>query len=110
MKYLIEFPTEGDSSILVEVDEPEPEGGMVQAARSGEISKASQTFEAALERIKPAAGTIIAKLRSLADPPDEIDVEFGLKLSVEAGAFIASTGTEANLKVRLNWKRRKAEA
>jgi hypothetical protein len=110
LKYLIEFPTEGDSPILVEVDEPEPEGGMVQAARPGQISKASQTFEAALERIKPAAGTIIAKLRSLADPPDEIDVEFGLKLSVEAGAFIASTGTEANLKVRLNWKRRKAEA
>ncbi|MHC4115894.1 MAG: CU044_2847 family protein [Planctomycetota bacterium] len=110
MKRLIEFPTKGNSSILVEVDEPEPEGGMVQAARTGEIAKASQTFEAALDRIKPAAGAIIAKLRGLGESPDEIDLEFGLKLSVEAGAFIASTGTEANLKVRLNWKREKAEA
>jgi len=105
VKRLIEFPLEGEGTILVEVDEPVPEGGLVQAARPGEIAaRASQTFEAALERIQPAAGAIIAKLRGLAIPPDEFGVEFGLKLSAEAGAFSASAGTEANFKVKLTWK------
>jgi hypothetical protein len=106
VKRLVEFPLEGEGTILVEVDEPEPKGGVVQAGRPGEIAvRASQTFEAALERIKPAAGAIIVKLRGLANPPDEVEVEFGLKLSAEAGAFIASAGTEANFTVKLTWER-----
>ena len=105
LKHLIEFPLENGGSIIVEVDEPESEGGVVRAARPGEIAaKASETFEAALERIKPAAGAIIAKLRSLGDSPDEIEVEFGLKLSAQAGAFVASVGGEAHYKVTLKWR------
>ena len=108
MKRLIEFDLEDGGSILVEVEEPE--GAVVPAARAGGVpEKARQTFEAALEKIKPAAGTIIAKLRGLSDPPDEVGVEFGLKLSAEAGAFVASAGTEANYKVTLTWKREKKE-
>jgi hypothetical protein len=106
MKQLIEFPLEEGGSIVVEVDVPEQEGGSVHAARPGEIAaKAEQTFEAALERIKPAAGAIIGKLRGLSDPPNEMEVEFGLKLSAEAGAVIAAAGAEANYKVVLKWKR-----
>lgn len=106
MKHLIEFPLENGNSILVEVDEPAPEGGVVRAARPGEIAvKAGQTFESALERVKSAAVAIIAKLRGLADPPDEVEVEFGIKLSADAGAFVASTGAEANYTVTLTWKR-----
>lgn len=111
MKRLIEFPLEGGGSIVVEVDEPAPEGGVVRVARPGEIAAtAGQTFEAALERIKPAAGTIIAKLRSLSDAPDEVLVEFGLKLSAEAGVFVATAGVEANYKVTLKWKRESSES
>ena len=35
----------------------------------------------------------------------EIEVEFGMKMDVKAGAIIASTGVEANFKVKLKWKR-----
>jgi len=59
MKRLIEFPLQDGGSIVVEVDEPASEGGVTRAARPGEIAaRASQTFEAALERIQPAAGII----------------------------------------------------
>jgi hypothetical protein len=106
MKKLIEFPLEDGGTILVQVDEPVPEGSVVKAARSDEITrKASQTFEKALDRIKPAATTLITKLRDLADPPDEIEVEFGLMLSADAGAFIAYAGAEANYTIKLTWKR-----
>jgi len=107
MKRLVEFPLEDGSSMLVEVDEPEPEGGVVRAARPGEIvARSQQTFEQALEKVKPAAGLVIQKLRSLSDPPDEIDVEFGLKLSAEAGAaLLAAAGVEANYRITLRWKK-----
>jgi hypothetical protein len=104
---LIEFPLQDGGSIYVEVDEPEPEGGLRRAARPGEITaKAGETLEDALEKIKPAAQAIIARLRELQDAPDEVGVEFGIKLSAAAGAFIASAGVEANYKVTLKWAKK----
>ena len=105
MKQLVEFELEEGGTILVEVDAPQ-EAGMVKAARGGEVvQRAQQTFEAALDKVRPAAAAIIKKLRTLHDPPDEIEVEFGLKMSAEAGAVVASAGVEANYKVTLTWKR-----
>jgi hypothetical protein len=105
MKHLIEFPLEDGGSILIEVEVEETEGGIVPAARPGEIAaKAEQTFEAALDKVKPVASAVIAKLRDLSDLPDEVGVEFGIKLGAKAGAFIASADSEANFKVTLTWK------
>ena len=106
MKRLIEYPLEGGGVILVEVDGVEPTGSRVRGGSPAEVAeRARQTFEASLERIKPAAAAIIAKIRELSDKPEEIGVEFGIKLSAEAGVVIASTGVEANFKVTLLWKR-----
>jgi hypothetical protein len=107
MKHLIEFPLEDGSSILVEVDEAESAGGVVRAARPGEIAeKAGQTFEAAIDKVKPAAAAIIDKIRSLHDAPDEVEVQFGLKLNATAGAVVASAAMEANYSVTLKWKKK----
>jgi hypothetical protein len=106
MKRLIEFDLQEGGAIVVEVDEPEPEGGFELTARPGEIvAKTGQTFENLLDRIRPAASAIIGKLRALSDAPDEMTVEFGLKMSAEAGAVIAAASAEANYKVTLSWKR-----
>jgi hypothetical protein len=106
MTHLIEYDLEDGGSILVQVKEPLSEGRVVKAASAGEvIEKAEQTFEEALDRVKPAAGAIINKLRELTDPPDEIEVEFGLTMNAKAGAFVASAGVEANYAVTLTWKR-----
>lgn len=110
MKHLVEFPLEDGSTTVVEVNEPEPDG-VRRVARAGEIAeKATQTFEAALERIKPAASAIVAKLRDLNTTPSEIGVEFGIKLSAKAGAIFASADSEANFKVTLKWKPKGAES
>jgi hypothetical protein len=39
------------------------------------------------------------------DAPDEVGVEFGVQLSAQTGAFIASVAAEANFKVSLTWRR-----
>lgn len=106
MKKPIKFFLKNGGSILVETDVPQPEGGVMPAARADEIvAKANRNFEAALEKIKPAAEAIMNKLHDLSDSPDKIEVEFGVKLSADAGAIIASTGAEANFKVTLAWNR-----
>ena len=107
MKRLVEFPLEDGSTILVEVDEPESAGGTARVARGDNktVAKANQTFEKALDKIKPTANAVISKLRDLTHSPDEITVEFGLKLSAEAGAVLAAAGIEANYKVTLTWKK-----
>lgn len=104
-KQLIKFPLEEGGFIWVEVNTAETQG-LVPASRGSEVSQeARQTFEAALEKVRPAAQAIIGKLRALHDPPDEVTIEFGLKMSAEAGAIIAAAGAEANYKVTLTWKR-----
>jgi hypothetical protein len=102
---MIEFPMEDGTALMVEVDEPVREGGVVRAARPGEIAeRAGQTFEAALERVKPMAAAVVTRLRELAQGPDEIHIEFGIKLSASAGAVLAAAGMEGNYKVTLVWR------
>jgi Trypsin-co-occurring domain 1 len=106
VKRLIEYPLNDGSSVLVEVDE-EARGGVVRRGGPSEVvaEKVTQTFETALEKIRPAAVELIAQFRNLSAPPQIAVVEFGVKLSAEAGAFIASVATEANFKVTLTWRR-----
>ncbi|CAA9551796.1 MAG: hypothetical protein AVDCRST_MAG73-2872 [uncultured Thermomicrobiales bacterium] len=105
MKHLIAFPTDDGGTVVVEVEE-EPAPGMVRAARPGEVAeRAGQTFAAALDTVRLAAETIVAKLGALSEQPNETTVQFGIKLSAQAGALIASTDAEANFAVTLKWTR-----
>lgn len=106
MKRLVEYPLEDGSSVIVEVSEADVEG-VARAGRAGEvIEKATQTFESALKKVKPAALAALSMMRELGDSPDEVGVEFGVKLGAKAGAVIASADTEANFVFKLVWKRK----
>lgn len=106
MTQLIEFPLNDGKSIILEVNESYIGGNTIPVTNAGEVvAKAKQTFENAMENIKPAAGIIIAKLRDISDPPDEIEVEFGITLSASAGAIVTNASIESNYKVKLTWKK-----
>jgi hypothetical protein len=80
--------------------------GMVPAARADGLATAAElSFEQALDRVRPAADALVAKLRALATRPDEVEVTFGLRMSAKAGAVIAVSGAEANFTVALRWTR-----
>jgi hypothetical protein len=104
MKQLAEFQIQGTTdTVIVEISASAE--GLVPVANPGDIAvKVGQSLEAALQKIKPAASAVVATLKSLADSPDEIKVEFGVKLSAKAGAILASADAEANYKVTLSWK------
>lgn len=102
MKHLVSFPLEEGGSIVIEIDEPET-GGTVRAGREGTIEKAKETFEEALNKVLPATKTVVEKLRDMTSKPDEIEVTFGINLSTQAGAFIASATAQANFGVTMRW-------
>ncbi len=102
MKRLVEFPLEEGGSILVQIDEPDT-GGTIRAGREETIEKARDTFEDALNRVLPAAKSVVEKLQSMAIRLDEIEVNFGTNLSAKAGAFIALASAEANFGVIVRW-------
>jgi NTP-dependent ternary system trypsin peptidase co-occuring protein len=107
MKRIAEFRLDGGGTVLVEVDEL-PAGPTVRGLgqdRSKLVEQADRTFEDATAAVVPAAHSLIARVRSIADPPDEVGIEFGLQLSAQAGAFIASAAAEANFKVSMVWRR-----
>ena len=54
---------------------------------------------------EPIASALIEKLRGISDPPEEVQVEFGLSLSAEASAVLASASTSAHYRVTLRWER-----
>jgi prefoldin subunit 5 len=104
MGRLVEFPLDDGSYVLVEVEEPENDG-LRRVGREEVVERATQTFDEALDKIRPASEAILKRLQTLSQAPDEITVEFGLKLSAEAGAFVCSGKVEANYTVTLKWKR-----
>ncbi|BAY87688.1 hypothetical protein NIES267_72120 (plasmid) [Calothrix parasitica NIES-267] len=106
MKHIIEFPLDDGDSVLIEVDEAASTDDRISIGE--QVSQtAQQSFESALEKVKPVADTIMSKVRNLNDPADEVEVQFGIKMSAELGAVIASGNAEVNYQINLKWKKNK---
>ena len=104
MKRVVAFPLDAGGAVLIEVDD-ESNSATARSLRSGELSeKIVSNFEGTLEAIKHAAVSVASNFRNLADAPAELEVQFGIKLSGQAGAFIASASTEAQFQVKIVWK------
>jgi hypothetical protein len=101
--HYVEVPLPDGASLVVEAAE-EPSEDVVRAGVVHEVAAdAVESFESALERVRHAAGVVFERMRSIDHRPDEITVEFAIKLGARAGVVIASTAVEANLTVRLHW-------
>ena len=106
MSHLVKFPLDSGGFVFIEAEASEDEGGIVKAGL-GFPDEAVQSFETAMNNLGPIASTIVSKLISISNPPDEASVEFGLTLSAGAGIVITKVETEANFKVSLTWTRGK---
>jgi hypothetical protein len=100
---LVQFQVAGGGTVLVEVDDQEP--GVARASRVNDmVVQAKQSLEPALDSIRAMANVSLERLQDLAQRPDELEVEFGVRLNAEAGAVIAKTQAEGHLKVKLAWR------
>jgi len=108
-KRLVEFPLQGGGSVLVEVEDDVGGDGVTRGwgdTNRRVVDQAQQNFEQAVGRVQPAIQGLLTQLRSVAESPEQIQVEFGLQLSAEVGAFVAGASTTGNFKVSMTWQRR----
>jgi hypothetical protein len=106
MKRLVEFPLDQGGSVLVEIDEA-PTGPAMRGLgkdRPTVAERTDKTFEEATATVVPAARSLLDRLRADDDPADEISIDFGVQLSAQTGAFIASAAVGANFRVSMTWR------
>jgi hypothetical protein len=104
---LVEFSLEDGKTLFVEVEQPKG-GGLKPVAREpGEIAvKAKKTFEEAMKNLEPMITSIKKQLDAANQPADEVEVKFGVKLSSEVGAILASVGGEITYEITLKWNKK----
>jgi len=98
---LVKFPLTAGGSILVEVDDPQI--GNRQVSRDMAV-RSVDNFDSVVAQVKPGVEILIAQLRDLTSRPDQVSLEFGIKLTAGGDALIAKTSLEGNIKVTLTWK------
>jgi hypothetical protein len=118
MSYLRLASGEGEAAdVLVEVGEGgnlpatgEQNAGLGRWARdqAGEaVTVAQSGFEEAVRRaVSVNARAVLAAAGALEEPPDEMEITFGLKVTGEAGNLaVGKVAGESNYQVRMVWKR-----
>ncbi|MFI9642330.1 CU044_2847 family protein [Micromonospora sp. NPDC051925] len=103
MSQIVEFPLEDGGTIRFETAD---EDGTIPVGRAGAaVTRAHETLESALSHLRQVSVAVLRNLRDVAEPPDRVSVEFGVKVSAQTGLVVASGTSEANLTVQLEWNR-----
>jgi Trypsin-co-occurring domain 1 len=100
---LIEFPVASGSNATIKIEVQDDAAGNVPVART--LERATRTFEEVIGQVRPAIDVVMAQMQLLAIKPETTSVEFGIKLSAGADAWIAKTAIEGNLKVTFTFKK-----
>jgi hypothetical protein len=97
--------TEPEDIILVDFA-PAPGVRGVAITRADVAEKSAEALQKAMEAIRGMARKTVRTIQSIpmAECPDKVELEFGLKLDAEAGSLLAKTGTEAAITVTLTWE------
>lgn len=114
MKKIVEFEVEGGPPVYVEVEaarvsEDESLAGFEPVRRSlarGPAEEVGGRWRGAIEAVRPAVEDVVEVFRHVATP-DEIGVEFSLKLNTKVNAFVFSSDGEATFKVALKWSNKR---
>ena len=68
------------------------------------VEHTQQNLDEVLAHTRPAVTALLRQLRGQVDTPDEIDVEFGIQISLDVGACIARASSAANFRVTMRWR------
>jgi Trypsin-co-occurring domain 1 len=95
-----------DNSILIEVSPESGESlGEARVSRAGMVvTDVTKTFEDALSSIPNIANAIVAKMDCFTERPEEVSVEFSIKLNAAADVIIAKTSVEGAFKISVKWR------
>ncbi|MFE5618324.1 CU044_2847 family protein [Streptomyces sp. NPDC056524] len=99
---LARIALDGGGTILVEAAEAEEDGPVKASGLPGDaIRELPVRLGQALEPVTDLARTVLGRLRDAG--PAELEVEFGIDLSTEAGVVITKAQAACHLTVRMVW-------
>ncbi|NUP20707.1 MAG: hypothetical protein HOZ81_32435 [Streptomyces sp.] len=94
---------DGEGTAVFEAETGLAGSDLELAAGDGVVARAQTSLREALDRVRPALSQVSETVREL--KPDEMEIQFGLKIGGESGVIIAKGTTEVNFAVRVIWKR-----
>src|SRR5262245_5287606 len=99
----VKFSLDGGGTVLLESDEAL--GALPVSALGDRATQAVSALEASLDSIRSLAASMMSRLHEdLPNPPQEVELTFGIKASAEMNALVvAKAGGEANFTVKLKW-------
>lgn len=105
MSELLRLDSGEGGTVLVEVADdsggPVTRGGRARTA----VLDAGESLERVVGQLGPVVKGIVSELQAAADWPDEIEIEFAIKVSADANLIIARTGGETNFRITLRRSR-----
>lgn len=118
MVALVQVPLDGGGTMLVQLsDEPGlgPVAGSQPVTRTGPVhagrvqdqveeivTQTSLTLRSALEPLAQMSRQVLEQFAE--SSPQEVEVQFGVALTAEAGAVLTKAGAACHLNVTLTWK------
>jgi NTP-dependent ternary system trypsin peptidase co-occuring protein len=105
MSELLAFQGDLNDRVVVEVAEEDP-GFQLIAAPGGKVAVAARGLGEMLGAVRSTIAAVVTGIADLEVPDThrgEITVEFGVKCSAEAGAYIAKATGEGHLTVTVRW-------
>jgi len=107
MERLAIFTTADGDEVAVQVADDglaSPGGLTTRGIPSGRlIERTEQSLDEVLSHARPAVASLLRQVRQQEDAPDELEVEFGIQISLEVGAYIAAASSTANFRVTMRW-------
>ncbi|MET9073355.1 CU044_2847 family protein [Streptomyces sp. NPDC004232] len=102
MTELVRFQGPEGSELVVEVADDTPGLELISRREDG-IVEATRRIRESLESTLPTLRSVVDTARALA--PQEMEIDFGMKFTAEAGVVVARTAAEGHFAVRLRWTR-----
>ncbi|HET8779125.1 MAG TPA: CU044_2847 family protein [Agromyces sp.] len=106
MERLAIFTTaDGDEVVVQVADDGAPSAGLTtRGISTGRlIERTEQSLDEVLAHARPAVSALVRQMRGQEDAPDELEVEFGIQISLEVGAYVAAASSTANFRVTMRW-------
>ena len=97
------FRLDEDAPILVEFTPQAQTDSAATLMRTDLEERSAEAIHNAMNTLRNMAQQVVETLSTLDNQPDQVEVEFGLKLNWEGQAAIAHTSDRANFKVKMTW-------
>jgi hypothetical protein len=109
----IETQAKDGTPIRIEVESTQKAGtGFGRQSSSADVSGdfAQDAYNQVLSTIRACANGVIDTLQNLDASPSAASIDFAIKIDAEAGAMVAKSMGDAQIKVSLSWKQVEPES